>query len=331
MDGPLPLHTDPLDARLLDEFQRDLPLIPRPFAEIGAQLGLEEAEVIARLAKLQSTGRIARVGATVRPNTAGASTLAALAVPEHRIEEVAALVNEEAGVNHSYLREHDWNLWFVATAPDAAALADSLSRIEARTGLQVLDLPLRRAFNIDLGFRLNGPRRALGSDRGAETAALRESDRPLLQALSAGLALLPRPFAALADRLGWPEAEVIARTAALAEARILTRVGVIVRHRAIGWSANAMVVWNIAPERIEAAGHALAALPGVTLCYERRVVPGVWPYALFSMVHGQSRQAAEEVIAAARALPALAGTEHRALFSTRCFKQTGALLQKEAA
>ena len=81
-----------LDRRLLDEFQRDLPLVPRPFAEMAAVLAVSEAEVLARLNALQAAGTIARVGATVRPNTAGASTLAALAVPEARVDEVAALV-----------------------------------------------------------------------------------------------------------------------------------------------------------------------------------------------------------------------------------------------
>ena len=122
---------DPTDLALLDRFQRDFPLEPRPFARIAVRLGLAEAEVIDRLSRMQAAGRIARVGGTVRPNTAGASTLAALAVPEDRIDEVAAIVGAEAGVNHSYLREADWNLWFVATAPEAAALAAMLTRIEA--------------------------------------------------------------------------------------------------------------------------------------------------------------------------------------------------------
>lgn len=320
-----------LDRRLLDEFQRDLPLVPRPFAEMAAVLAVSEAEVLARLTALQAAGTIARVGATVRPNTAGASTLAALAVPEARVDEVAALVGAEPGVNHSYLREDVWNLWFVATAPDAGGLAASLQRIGAKTGLRVLDLPLLRAFNIDLGFRLGGARAALGLDAGADETALREGDRPLLQALSKGLPLVARPFAQVAQDLGWPEAAVIARVRALAAARILTRVGVIVRHRAIGWAANAMVVWQVPEDRIASAGAALAAHPGVTLCYQRRTVPGLWPYGLFSMIHGQSRVQALAVLAEAADLPALADLPHRPLFSTRCFKQTGALLHPEAA
>lgn len=322
---------DPTDRRLLDEFQRDLALVPQPFAAIGAALGVAEGEVIARLGRLRARGMIARVGATVRPNTAGASTLAAMAVPEARVEEVAEIVGAEPGVNHSYLREADWNLWFVATAPDADALDASLARIAGATGLRVLDLRLVRPFNIDLGFRLSGDGAAMPAPRPLAAGALHEEDRPILQALTAGLPLVPRPFAALADALGRDEAEVIARVAALSEAGFLTRVGVIVRHRDVGWSANAMVVWSLPEARIAAAGEALARQPGITLCYQRRTVPGIWDYPLYSMVHARSRAEALAVLDRAARLPELAGATHRALFSTRCFKQTGALLQADAA
>ncbi|MEZ5797837.1 MAG: AsnC family transcriptional regulator [Paracoccaceae bacterium] len=321
---------DPIDLALLDGFQRDLPLVPRPFAEIGARLGLEEADVIARLSHMQAEGRITRVGATVRPNTAGASTLAAMAVPEERIEAVAALVGAEPGVNHSYLREDHWNLWFVATAPGAEALDASLARIEARAGLRLLDLRLVRPFNIDLGFPLAGAPVAMTGDRGAETAILRPNDRPLLQALSQGLELVPRPWAALAARLGRDEAAVTSRIAVLQAAGILTRLGIIVRHRALGYTANAMVVWNLPEAQIGRAGPALAALAGITLCYQRRAVPGVWPYRLYSMIHARSREQALEVLERACALPGLAGVDHRVLFSTRCFKQSGARLEEAA-
>ncbi len=323
---------DPTDRRILDEFQRDLPLVPRPFAVIGATLGAGEDEVISRLEQLGARGMIARVGATVRPNTAGASTLAAMAVPEARVEEVAGIVGAEPGVNHSYLRDDDWNLWFVATAPDAGALQASLDGIAARSGLRVLDLRLIRPFNIDLGFRLDADARsAMPEARSARLSVLEAADRPILQALTEGLPLVARPFAAVATRIGRPEAEVIARIAALSAAGILTRVGVIVRHRAIGWAANAMVVWDLPADRIEAAGRALARLCGVTLCYQRRTVPGVWDFPLYSMIHARSRAEADGILAEAVALPELAGAGHRALFSLRCFKQTGALLKADAA
>ncbi len=321
---------DPKDLALLDGFQRDLPLDPRPFARIGAALGLDEADVISRLVRMQAAGRIARVGATVRPNTAGASTLAALSVPEDRLEDVAAIVGAEAGVNHSYLREDDWNLWFVATAPDAAALTALLARIEAGSGLRVLDLRLVRPFNIDLGFPLAGGRVAMPGQREAQVAVLRPDDRPLLDALSRGLELAPRPYAVLAGQLDRDEGAVIARIAELLAAGILTRLGVIVRHRALGFTANAMVVWDLPAAETAAAGPALAAVPGVTLCYERRPEPGIWPFRLYCMIHARTRPEALAVLAEARALPALRGRDHRVLFSTRCFKQSGARLSEAA-
>ncbi|RDW14388.1 siroheme decarboxylase subunit beta [Paracoccus thiocyanatus] len=323
---------DDLDLRLLDGFQRDMPLEIRPFAAMAYRLGTSEAEVIARLARLRDQGVVARIGATCRPNTAGASTLAALRVPRRRIDQVAALVGAEPGVNHCYLRQgSDWNLWFVATAPDAAALSESLARIEAGAGLAVLSLPLVRAFNIDLGFPLAGPRRAMALDQPADLAALRPRDPALMQALTTGLALVPRPFVALGQALHRSEAEVITRIRALSQARILTRFGVIVRHRALGWTQNAMVVWRLPEAAVEAAGTALAGVPGVTLCYQRRTVPGLWNWPLFCMIHARSRAEASEVLGRARALPELARRPHRVLFSTRCFRQRGATIAEVAA
>ena len=152
-------------------------------------------------------------------------------------------------------------------------------------------------------------------------------DTRLLDEFQRDLPLVPRPFAALAETLGRSEADVIARIATLANARLLTRVGVIVRHRALGWTANAMVVWRLPESRIEAAGTALAQLPGVTLCYQRRTVPGVWDWPLFCMIHARTRPEAMAVLDHARALPELAAAPHKILFSTRCFKQRGALIE----
>ncbi|MEZ5912357.1 MAG: hypothetical protein R3D84_09145 [Paracoccaceae bacterium] len=155
-------------------------------------------------------------------------------------------------------------------------------------------------------------------------------DRALLQALCEGLALVPEPYAELAARLGGETGDLCNRIARLGAAGIISRFGVIVRHRALGWTANAMVVWDVPPDRVEAAGQALAAVPGVTLCYERRPVAGVWPWRLYCMIHGRSRPAALAVLDTARRLPELAGRDHRVLFSTQCFKQTGARLAEVA-
>ena len=124
-----------LEKRVLNEFQHDFPLTPNPYADMAATLGVSEDELIAALARLKQVGAVSRVGAVLRPNTVGASTLAAMAVPPARLEEVAALVNGYAGVNHNYEREHELNLWFVATAPDTDRLQSLLDDIAARSGI----------------------------------------------------------------------------------------------------------------------------------------------------------------------------------------------------
>ncbi len=322
---------DPLDTRLLDEFQRGFPLCPRPYAVLAQQLNLDEADVLFRLARLKAAGTVSRVGATVRPNLAGASTLAAMAVPEDRLDAVATLVGAEPGVNHSYQREDAWNLWFVIAAADEQALEARLAGLEQACRLRVLDLRLVRPFNIDLGFSLTGKRQPMSGDRPAMPVPLDDRDRALLAILSRdGLRLVPAPFAALAQDLGLDETVLCQRLETFLGAGVITRMGVIVRHRPLGWTANAMVVWDLPERRMVAAGQALAAMPGVTLCYQRRTVPGVWPYGLYSMIHGRSRADALAVLERARALPELAGAVSKPLFSTRCFKQTGALISEAA-
>jgi len=142
------------ERRLLNDFQHDFPLSPAPYADMARELGVSEAEVLAALARLKDAGAVGRIGAVVRPNTVGVSTLAAMAVAPERLEEVARLVNGYAGVNHNYEREHRLNLWFVATAPDAAHLQAMLDGIAARSGIEVLSFPLLEDYHIDLGFDL---------------------------------------------------------------------------------------------------------------------------------------------------------------------------------
>ncbi|MGY6216155.1 Lrp/AsnC family transcriptional regulator [Methylolobus aquaticus] len=143
-----------LQQHLLNDFQRDLPLTPTPYREMADALGVDEEAVLSQLQSLQTGGVISRVGPVFAPNRLGASTLAAVAVPPERLEEVAALVNTYAEVNHNYEREHRYNLWFVLTARDEARLSEVLAQIEAATGLPVLSLPLLEEFHIDLGFPL---------------------------------------------------------------------------------------------------------------------------------------------------------------------------------
>jgi DNA-binding Lrp family transcriptional regulator len=145
---------DRLEQSLLNDFQQGFPLTPAPFAEMAARLGVSEKQVLATLERLQQRGAVSRVGPVFRTHSIGASTLAAMCVPEARLEEVAELVNRFDAVNHNYEREHRLNLWFVATAPDEAHLQQVLAEIEEHTGIEVIALPMVEDYHIDLGFDL---------------------------------------------------------------------------------------------------------------------------------------------------------------------------------
>ncbi|MCC5857760.1 MAG: AsnC family transcriptional regulator [Ectothiorhodospiraceae bacterium] len=151
-----------------------------------------------------------------------------------------------------------------------------------------------------------------------------ERDRRLIGALQDGLPLVRRPYASLGEAVGMAESEVIRRIARLKEAGIIRRFGVIVRHHELGYRANAMMVWALPEDQVDTLGQRLAREAPVTLCYRRLPAPPRWPYNLYCMIHGQSREA---VLAARDALVARHGLErypHRVLFSSRRFKQRGA-------
>jgi len=143
-----------LERRLLNDFQHGFPLVPQPYQKIADDLDVTEEIVISTLENLQQQGFISRVGAVFRANSIGASTLAAMAVPESQLEQVAAMISGYSEVNHNYQRDHDFNLWFVLTASDEQTLNAVLDDIEQRSGLPVMYLPMEEDFHIDLGFNL---------------------------------------------------------------------------------------------------------------------------------------------------------------------------------
>lgn len=142
----------PLAQALINRYQRGLPLVPEPYAAMAAELGVTEADVLDTLRELKRSGVLSRVGGVVAHGRVGASTLAAMAVPQEHLEEVAAIVSARPEVNHNYEREGELNLWFVVVAADEAALERTLHDLERDTGYPVEDLRLIKAYHIDLGF-----------------------------------------------------------------------------------------------------------------------------------------------------------------------------------
>ena len=312
---------------LADQWQRGFPLQPDPFDAVATPAGLSQHEAIDLLQSLCDQGVLARIGATVRPNTAGASTLAAMAVPDSRLRNVATLVSEYRAVNHNYGREHDINLWFVVTADNRGEVNRVLNDIASRSGIEVLDLPLQRSYHIDLGFRITGDRanKTMAASPG-NLHPVDDQDRQLLRALQGGLPLVKRPYHELAARIGWSAADVLSRLQSLIERGIITRFGCILRHRRLGYLANAMAVWDVPDAEVDDIAQVLARRDEVTLCYRRTRRPPTWPYNLFAMIHGQERKTVTRQIAQAAQATGLERFASATLFSRSCFKQTAARL-----
>lgn len=311
--------------RLLNDWQHGFPLQREPFQVLAQATGLDGTTVLASLRRARAEGRISRIGGVFAHGAGGDAVLAAMAVPRERIETVAGQVSAHPGVNHNYLREHYFNLWFVMTGSDAAAVEVGVAELERASGLAALRLRMVRPYRIDLGFDLRG-QTAPGPMRApvrAPAGPLPPGSWPLARCLEAGLPLVERPYAAWAEQLGRDEAWVIDRIGRwLAEGR-LKRFGVVVRHHELGFAANAMTVFDVPDAQVDACGQALAAQAGVTLAYRRERADG-WPYNLYAMVHGRQRDAVRAVIDRATQAAGLSGFAREVLFSTRRFKQTGA-------
>jgi len=144
----------PLEQHLLNDFQRDLSLSATPFADMAKQLKVSEQEVLQAIESLQARGVISRVGPVFRPNRVGVSTLAAMSIPQDKLECVARIISAFPEVNHNYEREHEYNLWFVVTASSEEHLDIVLYEIEQHAEFPLMSLPMLDDYFIDLGFQL---------------------------------------------------------------------------------------------------------------------------------------------------------------------------------
>ncbi|MBI5781214.1 MAG: Lrp/AsnC family transcriptional regulator [Rhodocyclales bacterium] len=309
----------------VNRWQRGFPLVPSPFAAIAAREGTSEAEVIEAFAAARKAGWMARLGPVWAPRRFGWSTLAAARVPPEKLDAVAECVSIFPEVNHNYAREDEWNLWFVLTSPSEARGRAVLVAIEQALQVPVIALPLRTEFFVDLGFDLTGEeKRAPTKAEVPSPVSLSAELEPSVRELSAGLPLVPRPYAAVGERVGCSEVEVIAQLERWIGAGVVRRIGAVVRHRRLGYRANAMCVWDVPDDAVRQAGERLAREPAVSLCYERfRALPH-WPYNLYAMIHGRDRETVSRERHRLGVELGLDRWPHRVLFSTKEYKQTGA-------
>jgi DNA-binding Lrp family transcriptional regulator len=342
---------------LIRNIQADVPLVRRPFAALGEALGASEASVIDALRGLKREQILREISAVLEGDRLGyRSALAAGSIPPERVEAVAATVSEHPTVSHNYLRNHPLNLWFTIAVPRQMPLERTLELLAKEAGVDGFHALCRtHVFKIGVNFDPDSleNRTAVGASAAAAvpsaiaaaaspgatgapptagTAAASEAssargdvqplepsarDAQLFRALQTPLPLVEQPFDELARDAGVDTDALLEFARRHLGGAVRRYVGTL-RHRKLGVKENGMVVWRVAEGAIEAAGQRLAQAPEVSHCYARNAIPG-FPYTLYSMVHGPTRESCREI---ARALSRATGVQDYALlFSEREFKK----------
>jgi DNA-binding Lrp family transcriptional regulator len=333
------------ESAWLTAVQRDIPLVRKPFAEIGQRFDMSEDQVMSKIKALFDEGKARRVGAVFDVRGVGyQSALCAARIPEAELEQRTAELILQPGMTHCYQRgwpaDQDLNipeappadlpsLWFTIAAPHSLFDAKIVELRSLLSPAPLYVLPAIRHFKIDVVFQTD----ALNQQSASEVAetpkrpdvdtylskTFTAADHALVRAMQGLISLTPCPYDEIAETLGRAPDEMLETLRVWKAAGVLRRVGVILRHRKVGFSANGMCVWRATPEDIEAAGETLAGFRAVTHCYEREMIPG-FPYNLFAMIHAGSYDAALEQY---RVLSKATGLrEGCVLFSVREFKKT---------
>jgi DNA-binding Lrp family transcriptional regulator len=319
---------DDLDRRLLNLMQGSFPIVARPYDEVAAAAGCSAGEVLARVRRLLDE-RIIRQITPIYDTRAlgyGSMLVAAKVDPEHPWR-AAKIVNSHPGVSHNYLRNHEFNMWFtIAVERDSPlGLDGTLDVLAALTGAEsIRQLPTLQLFKIRMDLEMEGDTKALTSP-GEESApapleAIDYDDRDVavIRATQGDMPVTDEPYAAAAGSLGLPVPELLAHLRGMQQRGLLRRVAAILYHRRAGFSANGMGVWKVPPDQIDTLGPRMAAFRGISHCYQRPTYED-WPYSVFTMAHGRSKEECDAVLDAIAADTGIA--ERATLYSSTEFKK----------
>ncbi len=314
------LSTDARNA-LIRVIQSGVPFESRPFRSIAEDLGATEAAIIEALCELQREKILREISAVLEGSLLGhQSALATGTIPGKRIEAVAEIVSAHPTVSHNYLRNHIYNLWFTIAVPAEMPLERTLELLAKEAGVDGFhSLARTHVFKIGVNF---DPESLKNRTEVTETSTATKievspRDAQFFRALQTPLPLVERPFDELARGVDASEDDLIEFARHHLGGAIRRYVGTL-RHRKLGVKENGMVVWRVSDDQVQAAGEQLARAPEVSHCYARNPVRN-FPYTLYSMVHGPSRESCHEI---ARELSRQTGLEDYAvLFSEREFKK----------
>jgi siroheme decarboxylase len=319
---------DDLDRKLLNLMQGSFPLAPRPYAFVADAAGCSQDEVLSRVTRLLEQ-RIIRQVTPIYDTRAlgyGSMLVAAKVDPEHPWA-AAKIINSHPGVSHNYLRNHDFNMWFtIAVERDSTlGLDGTLDVLQALTGAEsIRQLPTLQLFKIRMDLEMEAGTSALATPgEQAAPAPLEaidydERDVAVIQATQGDLPVVPEPYVAAAAQLGMTVEDLLAHMAGMRERGLLRRVAAILYHRRAGFSANGMGVWKVPAEQIDTLGRRMASFRGISHCYQRPTYPD-WPYSVFTMAHGRSKEECDAVL---DAIAEDSGISERAtLYSSTEFKK----------
>jgi siroheme decarboxylase len=287
------------DKRLCNELQIGLPIAERPFAIIARILRSSEVKVLKRTLALVKLGVIRRLGVSINWRAIGkASTLVAAHIEQEDLKKVISAVNKLQGVSHNYLREHHYNLWFTLRADSQKDIETILKKLSKRFGAAFNTLPVVRVFKLDARFDATSNGKRLLSVPCPPVPSIVEGlcsiDANILKGLQRGLKVVKRPFDFISD----DEFEIydgLLHIAEMIDAGVINRLGAMVNHNKLGFTANAMFACEVKKSRVIEIGEKLAALRIVSHCYERKKFKG-WPYNIFAMMHGSNMGDIRKVI-----------------------------------
>ena len=294
-----------LDKRLLNLMQGSFPIARRPYQDVAAQAGVGEAETIERIRRLIDERIIRQVTPIFDTRALGySSMLVAAKVDPENPWRAANIINEHPGVSHNYLRTHEFNIWFtIATEPDSPlGLEATLDVLAREAGAEsIRQLPTLRLFKIRMDLEMEGSTEDLA--RAVEVAPPAETepqpygdlDIEVIRATQGDLPVTEEPYAAAAQALGMTQEQLLAHLVGMQERKLLRRVAAILFHRRAGFSANGMGVWNVPQDRIVDLGPRMAAFRGISHCYQRPTYQD-WPYSVFTMAHGRSKQECDAIL-----------------------------------
>ncbi len=296
---------DDVDRRLLNSMQGWFPIAARPYAHVAELGGIAEAEAMARVQRLLDKRIVRQVTPIFDTRALGYSSMlvAAKVDPEHP-HRAAQVINAHPGVSHNYLRNHEFNLWFtIATEPDSKlGLEGTLQVLAREAGAEsVRQLPTLKLFKIRMDLEMEGDTQALAQATEVkepvelERQPYDELDIAVIRALQGDMEVEPEPYARAAAELGMSQERFLDHLAGMQERGLLRRVAAILYHRRAGFSANGMGVWQVPDEQILDVGRRMAAVRGISHCYQRPTYAD-WPYSVFTMAHGRSKEECDAIL-----------------------------------